>query len=827
MWIILYGFLFSNSEGNKTVFTRIILFILCFSPHLLIASILDQNALHSKGPAPSWVKLYNFPLEPVPIKPSQTNLQCLLIDTQRNWDEKSFYKHVAVKVLTQSGIRQISQISIDFDPSFSKLIFHDIRIYRDGKWSDRLDNSRYNLIQREKSLDQNIYNGTVSLVYFLDDIREGDIIEYSYSNIGANPLFTSHLTEMIPFKREYSIEKISHRLLAPPDFTILDKPINTTLETQIIDLSPTLREWLWIANETLPCSYESNQPGWYDPQAYLMMSQYKTWGEIIQKFYPLYTIPSDFAHSIPSEMLTLVEKWKQSTKNLSERALLALRFVQDEIRYLGIEEGVKGWQPKDPKITFQQRFGDCKDKTILLHTLLHLMDISSKPLLVHSKEGKTLPDLLPLPTAFNHVVLQIEIDGINYWVDPTIRLQGGSLHTNFFPHYEWGLLFSKNTNKLSPLPKTIPKKPQEIDTSFIAESEDSVRMNIKNVFYDFDADRFRQLIEKKGMKKFSEDSLSEIQETYGAVTLASPIEVSDNREDNIIIVNESYLLPTQKLSDKKVIKVLSFILKDYLRSRVNPERSSPYFLPYPLWIKEHIHFENPFNKWNFSENHYTQKHKSLLYTLHTQIENNSVDFNFELKHLQDHIPQTSLRDYWSIVNDINQKAPPEITIASLQSPPKDDYLFLFNRSFSIIGLFIWLVLFFISHRKKLSQDELGFNLNKFRKFYFLITILSIIFISNNLLNTVFIVTGIIILVNAGCNFVLLKRSVPVMLLLQTFLQLQTCYFSFLIFTSTLLLPERILAFIVSTLYLGYGLIMLNKGKTHLLEEKKALKLSIP
>ncbi len=216
------------------MFFRVILFVLCLPPLLLMGATIDQDTRHSKGVMPSWVKPYNFSLDAVPVKPSQVNLQYLLIDTQRNWEEKSLYRHFAVKTLTQSGIEKISQLKIDFDPSYTQVVVHAIRIFREGEWLDRLENARYNLIQRETDLEKNLYNGDLTLVYFLEDIREGDVVEYSYSLKGNHPFFSSHYTDMVYLQRDFSVEKITHRLLGPPNLSFLIKPINTVIEPRFV-----------------------------------------------------------------------------------------------------------------------------------------------------------------------------------------------------------------------------------------------------------------------------------------------------------------------------------------------------------------------------------------------------------------------------------------------------------------------------------------------------------------------------------------------------------------------------------------------------------------
>lgn len=642
---------------------RIFYFLYLF-PLFLFGSILDPKDYVFQGPASSWVKPQEISLENRAENPSQIHLQYLLLDAQRNWEDKTTYRHSIVKALTPNGASSMSQIEIEFDPLYYRVVIHNIDIFRHGKWSDRLKKARQEILQREEGLEESCYDGNLTLICFLSDIREGDVIDFSYSIIGHNPFWASHYTDQIYLQRRYPVEKIAYRLLAPSSFSFLTKCFNIDISPQVTDISSSLREWVWEAKNTKACQYEPNQPSWYDPLSYVEVTQFTSWHDVVQKIYPFYQLPADFADALPSDMKNLVDEWKHLTPDPHERALLALRFVQDEIRYLSL---MKGMEPHSPCITFERRFGDCKDKSFLLHALLHLMDISSKLLLVHSTEGKNLPDSLPLPFIFDHAVLQIEIDGLFYYVDPTISFQGGSLKTTYFPDYKWGLLVAPGTNNLMALAENQVKFPIKMESFFVLESQDLASLTIKSIFCDFDADRFRRYLEHNGLQSLADRCLSEMQEVYGAACLKSFPEVIDDRKSNSLILIESYRLPTQKLSGKKLLKIYSYILRHSLERKVNPMREAPYEIEYPLWVKERIYIENPFNKWKSFQETYTQQHESFVYHLLTDIEGNHAYFDIELKHIKDHIPIYSLQEYWSIIDDIEWHALPRLIISSSKS----------------------------------------------------------------------------------------------------------------------------------------------------------------
>jgi hypothetical protein len=208
-----------------------------------------QAESYSVGPAPVWVKPIEFALDP-PVKPSQVNFQLLLDDNQENWEEKTTYQHYARKILTTGEAQRYTKISVDFDPSFQSVIFHDLRVWRNGVPSDRLQTCRSEIIHREGSLEDNVYEGELSLVYFLSDIRVGDTVEYSYSIRGVHPVYSTHYFTNIVFQEKEAVEKMHYRILVHPERVLRTKSFYSCPQPWVIDLSPTIREWTWEALDT-------------------------------------------------------------------------------------------------------------------------------------------------------------------------------------------------------------------------------------------------------------------------------------------------------------------------------------------------------------------------------------------------------------------------------------------------------------------------------------------------------------------------------------------------------------------------------------------------
>ncbi len=98
----------------------------------------------------------------------------------------------------------------------------------------------------------------------------------------------------------------------------------------------------------------------------------------LQDLYNWYVKLTDSSdvHTIP-EMKTLVDSLTLNLKSDEERLKAVYYWVQDHIKYVAFEEGYMGLIPHNPSDVFKKRYGDCKDKSLLLKTLLGLANVKA------------------------------------------------------------------------------------------------------------------------------------------------------------------------------------------------------------------------------------------------------------------------------------------------------------------------------------------------------------------------------------------------------------------------------------------------------------------
>jgi hypothetical protein len=189
-------------------------------------------------------------------------------------------------------------------------------------------------------------------------------------------------------------------------------------------------------------------------------------------------------------------------------------------------------------------------------------------------------------------------------------------------------------------------------------------LKIEKAGYGFNAEGIRALLQQVGIKQHSKARLAKIQRLYKGASLLSPILIVDNREENELSITECYKISISSHKEKKLLKIASFVLEDYLDNGIDLERSSPYALSYPLWIKEHIHIENPFNDWAPDTEEAAFDNEAIKYTYQMNKEGHTADFHFELQHHQDHVPVSLVQDYWNFVQEVEPNPSLEVVITA-------------------------------------------------------------------------------------------------------------------------------------------------------------------
>ncbi len=90
-----------------------------------------------------------------------------------------------------------------------------------------------------------------------------------------------------------------------------------------------------------------------------------------------------------------------------QRLEALLAFMRRDVRYVAVEVGIGGYRPSPPDQVLERRWGDCKDKALLLIDLLAEAGIPSHPALIRSSSTDDVDPSFPVPDRFNHMIVAV------------------------------------------------------------------------------------------------------------------------------------------------------------------------------------------------------------------------------------------------------------------------------------------------------------------------------------------------------------------------------------------------------------------------------------
>jgi hypothetical protein len=135
----------------------------------------------SLAPASDWVVPIRVPTDAASPDGQGRDSRLLLEDCQINAGTDEVFNHVARQMLTKEGALHHSQLSIDFDTNHQSLILHWVRIWRESNALNGLDLRNISVLQRSKDVDTYLFDGNQTAALALQDMHEGDILDYAYT----------------------------------------------------------------------------------------------------------------------------------------------------------------------------------------------------------------------------------------------------------------------------------------------------------------------------------------------------------------------------------------------------------------------------------------------------------------------------------------------------------------------------------------------------------------------------------------------------------------------------------------------------------------------
>jgi hypothetical protein len=622
-----------------------------FSTRRLAAQIPEV----SRGPAMDWVDWVDPDISPATAREDGLSggVFTLLLDRQVDVETSAYFQHEVLRILNPAGLAQLSRMEVSFDPGYQTFTLHRLRILRGREVVDLTDTQLLRTREREVSLEWNLYNGQLSVEALLENTRVGDVVEWAYTIQGSNPVFADKTTVNLGLSSTEYIRRYRVRILLPADnpdrFFLHACP--WTPDDMVRRAG---REIIAEAEPLNPSDIFPDAPAWYHPYALITVREYADWSEVVHWALPMYTPPV----VLPAELDEIREVLTgQPTEEA--KILTALRYAQDTLRYVSVASGLHSHKPYPLADVLQRRFGDCKDKAMLLTSLLLDQGILAWPALVNTWRAHTLPQQAPSPLAFDHVIVGVQTgDGALHWIDPTLNHQRGNLQTIFMPRYGKALLLREGESALREMPGNgrAVSHVEVVETYLFAESPDEgLRLIVTNTFSGWEADYIRSVLAAQSLQSLQDRYLDHYTKMHGSATALAPLQVVDHEEQNRIQILESWHLPSPwwPSNGDEVPKIrLEPAFADLMNHSPQSLRlQRPFALIWPKAFRHiislHLPFPLPFDAEQFSRDS-----PEISFSMADGIQGDIIRIEYQFATHNDHVPAERLVEHKRLMDEI-------------------------------------------------------------------------------------------------------------------------------------------------------------------------------
>ena len=279
------------------------------------------------------------------------------------------------------------------------------------------------------------YTDRTTVKFTFPAIEKNCLVEYSYTKLKQRPFVTDvwEIQHYLPTLRntytltvpaillqkeslggyDWSWRYVAYGAIAVGKPSVI-KPLNpggSTYSQEVV--------FSWSLQNIPAFQPEPLMPSHEQFMAYVKFapSEWKDWNDISSWYYdkifkPQLVITDAIAHQ--------AKELTQSCRSETEKIQSIYRFVQS-FRYVAIALGIGSIQPTVPQTVLDRQYGDCKDKSILLLSLLTSAGIASNPVLVLTQDDGVLDPHFP-SWNFNHMIVQAKTkNGEVFWLDGTAR----------------------------------------------------------------------------------------------------------------------------------------------------------------------------------------------------------------------------------------------------------------------------------------------------------------------------------------------------------------------------------------------------------------------
>lgn len=578
----------------------------------------------------------------------QIGYQLLSYQTKVLPKNKIRYRRFVKDMHTQGGVEDNGTITVNFDPSYQTIKFHSLSLIRNSKSVDLLNLEQFEIYRVETDREKLLYNGDLQIGFAVPGLQVGDQLDYSYSLEGMNSALMGSYYDRQVFEYNVPIRKLRNRLVIDPTLEIHTKthnnppqPVETEFDNfKVLD---------WLVTDIAAQATDDNAPSWFYSRPTFETSGVNERQQVGSHFSQYYLAPK----RLSPELLAITDKISKDFNSQKERTRAALEFVQSNIRYLGIELGEGGFVPRDPELVYERRFGDCKDVTYLLLTLLNKLGIEAKPVLVNTDERGNFDKSQPGYTAFDHVLVKAVIEGESYFLDATRGEQLGDLDHLEQGSFQKGLLLDGSQSRILTAEESkLEWRKDFLDEYDLVSNPNDVSFTTTASYFGQNADWIKGYVESDGMVSIEKEYLVYFADFYPTIEIKKPSETAYDNQTSKYEIKSFYLIrdawDVDEKAGTKSFSAIPYEISGDMPNFSGAKRTSPLSLAYPRNTRQRLRFKVE-DDWTFDLEPTSIENEYIYYQRVHSFENALYEESYSYQAKQDHLPVSGFSE---LMNEI-------------------------------------------------------------------------------------------------------------------------------------------------------------------------------
>lgn len=328
----------------------------------------------------------------------------------------SQFRQVVFQPLTEPAAAAGRQYGFGYEADRQVVQLRGAKVYRaDGKIDEAVEYG-------EGSADDpsiSMYTSARSFYVQFPRLEPGDVVELRYRVDDVTPRneFGNYFGEIVALQGGEPVSNAEYVLITPKERTFyFDQNIPGLTTSNSIAGSQ--RVYRFAAKDIPALSPEPSMPPWPEVLGSVHVSTYKNWDDLGRWYWGL--IKDQF--DLDEETRKLAKKITEGKTSELDKVKAIYKWVTENTRYVALEFGIYGYKPRRCVQTVARGWGDCKDKSTVIVTLLKEVGIPSTIVVTRTRMRGDFRSKISSFAPFDHAIAYVP--SLDLYLDGTAEHTG-------------------------------------------------------------------------------------------------------------------------------------------------------------------------------------------------------------------------------------------------------------------------------------------------------------------------------------------------------------------------------------------------------------------